>query len=277
MMRNILFGLFLVSGPALATERLLTVGGGITEAVCALGACDKIVAVDSSSTFPDSVKRLPQVGYSRALNVEGVLAQKPSLVILGEEAGPPDVIHKLEALKVPMVRIKEGHSLEGSFERIRGIAAAINKKPEGEALVKSIDGQLQALRKSFGTEKKARVLFLYARGAKLMQVAGEETTVDTMIGLIGAENAVKGVKGYKPFTAEAVAAANPDLILMTAKGAESLGGAEKVFDLPGMKHTRAFATKSLLTEEDLRLLSIGPRTPDVVKALNAQLPRSGGH
>lgn len=274
-MRKILVALLVLSTEAFSAERLLTVGGGITEVVCALGSCDSIVAVDSSSTFPESVKKLPQVGYARALNVEGVLAQKPTLVILGEEAGPPEVIRKLEAMKVPLARIKENHSLEGSFDRIRGVAAALNKKAEGEALVKSIDTQLQTLKKTFAQGKKPKVLFLYARGAKLMQVAGGETTADTMISLMGAENAAKDVKGYKPFTSEAIAAANPDVILMTDKGAESLGGAEKVFELPGMKLTQAFAKKRLVTEEDLRFLSIGPRTPDVVKGLNAKI--SGGH
>jgi iron complex transport system substrate-binding protein len=258
-----------------AADRLMTIGGGVSEVVCALGACDKIIAVDSSSTYPAQLQKLPQVGYSRALNVEGIVAQKPSLIILGDESGPADVLKKLEALKIPLVKVTENHSLKSSFERIRAIGDALGKKAEAEAMVKDLDEKIQTLSKAF-SGKKPKVLFVYARGAKVMQVAGQDTSVDSMITLAGGENAIQSVKGYKPFTAEAIVAANPDIILMTEKGAESLGGASKIFDLPGMKLTSAFAKKRLVTEEDLRLLTIGPRTPDVLKNLNSQFT-SGGH
>ena len=58
------------SGPALAEPRLVTLGGSITEIVYALGAGDRIVAVDTTSVYPESVLSLPKIGYMRALSSE---------------------------------------------------------------------------------------------------------------------------------------------------------------------------------------------------------------
>ena len=64
-------------------------------------------------------------------------------------------------------------------------------------------------------------------------VAGQDTGADTMIGLAGGTNAVRGYSGYKPLTSEAAVAAAPDLILLMDSGLESIGGAQGLWQLPG--------------------------------------------
>ena len=56
------------------TSRIVSIGGAVTEVLYALGLADKIVAVDSTSTFPEATKQKANVGYMRALAPEGVLA-----------------------------------------------------------------------------------------------------------------------------------------------------------------------------------------------------------
>ena len=73
-----------------AKERIITIGGTATELVFALGAGEKVVAVDQSSVFPEEIKSLPQIGYIRAISAEGVLALKPTKIITTSEIG---VIH----------------------------------------------------------------------------------------------------------------------------------------------------------------------------------------
>ena len=60
-----------------AATRIVTVGGAATEIVFALERGDDVVGVDLSSTFPESVRDLPQVGYVRSISAEGVLALEP--------------------------------------------------------------------------------------------------------------------------------------------------------------------------------------------------------
>ncbi|HEY1098095.1 MAG TPA: ABC transporter substrate-binding protein, partial [Myxococcota bacterium] len=93
--------------------RIVAVGGGVTESVFALGLGDRVVAVDGSSVFPAAVTTLPQVGYHRALSAEGVISQRPDVVVLTDEAGPPAAIAQLKAAGVNVVVIPEQHSIAG--------------------------------------------------------------------------------------------------------------------------------------------------------------------
>ncbi len=256
-------------------ERIITIGGSISEIACALDACDKIIAVDTSSTFPTSLEKLPKIGYARNLSAEGLVSFKPTLVILDQDAGPPHVIQKLEAMKIPMAKVNNGTTVADTKLRIQEIAAALKAKDKGDKLVADFEAKIAGLEKFKAEKVKKKVLFVYARGGKHIMVAGDKTPVSTLFELMGVENAMKGMEGFKPLTAEAVAAAKPDVILMTESGAESLGGKEGVLSLPGVKLTPAGEKKAVLLDNDLRILTIGPRTGEVVEALHAQLGTKG--
>ncbi|WAP70407.1 ABC transporter substrate-binding protein [Jiella pelagia] len=79
-------------------RRIVAVGGAITETLYALGAQDRIVAIDTTSVFPPQVTEKPNVGYMRALSAEGVLAQSPDLILMEAGAGPPQAIELLKSL-----------------------------------------------------------------------------------------------------------------------------------------------------------------------------------
>lgn len=74
----------LMTFTSLAKQRIVTIGGDITEIVFALGAGDQVIARDSTSLVPEQVKSLPDVGYMRMLNPEGILSVKPTLIIASE-------------------------------------------------------------------------------------------------------------------------------------------------------------------------------------------------
>ena len=72
--------------------RIVCVSKHLTEMMFALGKGHNIVACDLSSTYPDSAKLLPTVGYHRILSAEGIISQKPDLVIHSNDIGPDNVI-----------------------------------------------------------------------------------------------------------------------------------------------------------------------------------------
>ena len=92
-----------------------------------------------------------------------------------------------------------------------------------------------------------------------------------MIGLAGGANAVQGYSGYKPLTSEAAVAAAPDLILLMDSGLESVGGAQKLWQLPGLALTPAGKQGRVLSMDGLLLLGFGPRLGQAVLALNQAL------
>jgi iron complex transport system substrate-binding protein len=76
--------------------------------------------------------------------------------------------------------------------------------------------------------------------------------------------------GYKPLTAEAVVAAAPDVILMPARGLESIGGIDGLLTIPGIALTPAGSMRRVIAMDDLYLLGFGPRLGQAVRELTSR-------
>lgn len=255
-----------------ATQRILTLGGAVTETAYALGAEADIVGVDATSLFPDATTKLPNVGYYRALSAEGILALAPTLVITTEDAGPPAALEQVRAAGVKVVALPEAHDAAAASARIRKIGEALGK--DGSTLAAALDTQFAALAVKVKARTKApRVLFVYARGGGTLNVGGTGTAADAMIRLAGGVN-VATFEGYLPLTAESAIGAAPDVVLVTTRGLESLGGAEALWASPGLALTPAGKTKKLIALDDLYLLGFGPRSADAATELFTALEKA---
>jgi ABC-type hemin transport system substrate-binding protein len=111
--------LFTMSAAA-QEQRVVSVGGAITEIIYALGAEKKLVAVDTTSLHPKAALLLPKVGYMRTLSAEGVLSMRPSLVLATSEAGPPPVIAQLKSAGVKLDIVSADHSFDELRNKVHG-------------------------------------------------------------------------------------------------------------------------------------------------------------
>lgn len=249
-------------------SRIITLGGPVTEIVYALGAGDQVVARDSSSSYPEMVNDLPDVGYQRRLSAEGVLALDPTLILATTEAGPPEAVEQLQDSGVTFLMLESEDTVEGVYIKIRGFAQALDKEMEAEALIANIEADLaEAQEIAAQHENTPKVMFIYARGAGAVSVAGIDTGAQAMIELAGGESAITAYEGYKPLTAEAAVAAAPDVILMMESGLESLGGESGLQELPGIAQTPASESENIIAMDGLFLLNFGPRMGEAAIAL----------
>ena len=148
----------------------------------------------------------------------------------------------------------------------------LGEEQKAEAMVQDIGNKVtEAKSLSEGFKKKPRVLFIYARGSRILNISGHSTSPHAMIELAGGENAFGDIEGFKPMTSEAVVAAAPDAILMLARGVDSIGGDNKFLELPGIALTPAGKNKNLIVMDDLKLLGFGPRLGDAVLELTQAL------
>jgi len=115
--------------------RIVTAGAAVTEIVSGLGLAPQIVAVDASSKHLEETRDKPDIGYVRMLGAEGILSQKPDLVLVSSEAGPPSVLEQITSAGVDVVVIPNGYSLDNIDDKIRAIAAATGRVEEGEQLI----------------------------------------------------------------------------------------------------------------------------------------------
>lgn len=264
-----------LAAPAAAVQaqgqpRVVSVGGAVTETLFALGAQGQLVGVDTTSLFPADATRLPQVGYARTLSAEGLLALKPELLLASAEAGPPQVLAQLRRAGVRVEVLDEQHQFDGVLARTQRLGQLSGREREAAQLVARLQ-QDWAARPRPPAGSAPRVLFVLAHGGGQLRVAGEGTAADAMLRLAGARNALAGLQGYKPLTAEAALQAAPDVLLCTDQGLQVQGGAEGLLKAPGLMLTPAGRAGRVASMEALQLLGFGPRLPQAVAELTSKL------
>lgn len=258
---------------AVDISRIVSINGATTEILVELGLKENIIGIDLSSTYPEDIKSLPQVGYYRNLSDEGVIGLNPSFIIGETEAGPAAVVERLRRSGIPVTLLPLEISLEGALTRMQAVADAVGKSEEGKTLVERVNRELEEALTEPGPagDVPPRVLGVYARGAGLSLVAGYGTPYDVLIKLSGATNAVSEFETFQPLTPEAVATSNADVILITKGGLAALGGVEGLLAVNGIAQTPAGKNRRIVEYDDLLLNGLGPRLPQLVKDFRRQL------
>ena len=252
--------------------RIVSLGGPVTEIIYALGAGEQLVGVDASSIYPAAAQELPSIGYYRRVPAEGVLSLGPTLVLAAADTGPPAVLDQFRSAGVTVRQLPGEASVASAKAKIRAVAEVLGRAKRGEQLVQQVERDMaEARRLRAQVQESPRVLFIYARGAGTLNVAGSGTEAEAMIELAGAKNAITGFSGYKPMTAEAVAAAAPDVILMLRRGLKSIGGASGLLEQPGVSLTPAGKNGRIVAMDDLLLLGFGPRLGEATRQLTRKL------
>ncbi len=259
-----------------SARRVIALGGDITEIVYALGAGDRLVGRDQTSTFPEAARALPDVGYYRNLSAEGILSLKPDLIIAAAAAGPGNVLRQIEAAGVGIVQVPQDYAPKALIEKVRIVGEALGLQAEANALCARLKQKFDAVLArvaAFTDKPKAMVLM---NGANGLQAAGLNTAAHAMLSLAGAQNVFDTYSGYKPVSFEAVAAAAPDAIVMMEHVLLALGGEGKLASHPALRLTPALRNKRIIAREGQYLLGFGPRMPEAVEDLALALRRGAG-
>src|SRR5256885_16251111 len=108
-------------------QRIVTLLPSLTETVCALGRCERIVGVDRYSDYPASVRALPQLGGGLDPSIEGVVALRPDVVLMATSSR---AVQRLEALGLKVVAL-EPHNVA---DVQRGVARVGEERALPDAL-----------------------------------------------------------------------------------------------------------------------------------------------
>ena len=251
--------------PHTVNHKIISLNGAITEILSALGQEDKIVGVDVTSTYPEGIKeKAKDLGHVRSVSLENVIALQPTLILASDKDLNPDLIAKLQEAKIEVKTIEQEQSIEGTKKFIKDVAQSIGD-PNYMSLIRKIESDFAGLRQ---LETKPKVLFIYARGAGTLMVAGKNTPMEKIITIAGGENAVNDFEDFKPLTSEALIQSNPDYILLFNKGLESLGGIGGVLQIQGIEQTHAGKNKNIIAMDGALLSGFGPRVGQAAKELN---------
>ncbi|WP_345772715.1 heme/hemin ABC transporter substrate-binding protein [Brucella pituitosa] len=271
-----LIGLQLTAqSPAVAeirdAQRIVSLGPDVTEIIFALGAGDKIVAVDRSSKYPAETASKANVGYRRSLSPEGILTLDTDLIIASEDIGPPETTDVLNQSAVEILYVPVDNSRAGLIKKIGLIAKRLDLEKQGEALTQKVVDDFDtatAYASRISADKQKKVVFFH--GLARLSGAGSDTAADAFIRYAGGINPLSVYSGYKPVSEEWLVKAEPDVVLMLSDGN---GGPtrEDVFSVKALQRTPAAKNQSLIVLEGPYMLGFGPRTAEAIRKLAVAL------
>lgn len=267
-----LFSFALFSSAVSSAERVVSIDGSLTEIIYALQAENSLVAVDTTSRYPQAATKLPDVGYMRQLSAEGILALSPTLVLASTDAGPDSVFEQLQQAGVRVVRIRNDYSVDGVLNKIQAVADALNKPEAGRALAGNIKQQADAALASIPADAAPpATLFILGAGNRGLMAAGSKTQADAMLALLNARN-VMAYNGYKPVSAEAVLQAGPEVVLIANTEAVANNSQTQSAALSTqLAMTPAFSQQRIHTLDTSLVLGFGPRIGSALEQLAALL------
>ncbi|QBM15932.1 hemin-binding periplasmic protein HmuT [Marinobacter sp. JH2] len=249
--------------------RVVTADGAITETVYRLGLESMLVAVDTTSGYPEETQTLPKIGYLRALPFEGVLAMRPDVLITTEQAAPQENLDRLAKAGIQIETLPMAWTPEASLERILTVGEILHARTEAKDLVAELSSEISRVQQSAANRgSRPRVLFILAAGNHSVLLAGQDTAASALLDAVNAENAVTTIQGYKPASREAILASQPDAIVI----AESTPGQFDISNWQELAHLDAWKSGHRMVADSMFLLGFGPRLPEALDALNRVLP-----
>lgn len=250
--------------------KIISLNGTVSEILAGFDMEQNIVGVDVTSVYPESMKSKTQLGSAHNYNIESIIASQPDYVICTKERGlNPEQINQIEQSGINVWVIEQQFSVNGTTEMINLLADSFHKQDAAKELIAKMKADMAAIKASDAAPK---VLFIYARGANTLQVAGAHTPMNELIKLANGTPAMgDAFHGFKPLTAEALIAANPDYILLFDTGMKSLEGVEGVLKIPGVSNTNAGKNKGIIEMDGLKLSGFGPRLGEAAKELSERI------
>ncbi|HWB32835.1 MAG TPA: ABC transporter substrate-binding protein [Acidobacteriaceae bacterium] len=256
-------------------QRIVCIGEAYNEMIYALGAQANLVGVDYSSTYPAEIKKLPTVGYHRALSAEGILSLHPTLVLEDDNIGPDSVVRQLQALNIPMKTFHaKNDSVAGTEALLREMGAFFHKEKRAEELCARMDREMAAAAaavKQYKTTPRVAVIH-FGRASNVYLLVGnggggDAGTAGTMVQLAGGQMAIQKQGMERMVSPEVLAKSNPQVILMTEYGFDRLGSLDQARTLPGVAETDAARHNRIYRVPEHELMYFNPDTGDNILQL----------
>ena len=225
-------------------RRIVSLLPSLTESVCALGQCQRLVGVDRYSNWPASIASLPRVGGGMDPSIEAVVALRPDVVLMATSSRGAA---RLEALGLTVVALEP--KTHADVQRVLGKLGQLLAVPDAQQVWRRIDAAVSAAAQSLpATVRGTRVYYEVSRGP---YGAGSSSFIGETLTRLGVQNILPPQLGPFPkLNPEYVVRANPDLIMAGARNVEGLA------DRPGWARLRAL--------REHRLCAFPPEASDVL-------------
>ena len=255
--------------------RIVCLSKQLTEYVFALGKGHDLVAVDLSSTYPDSAKLLKTVGYHRALSPESIISMNPDLVIHSNDIGPETVLPQITNAGLNIKAFGGANTIDSARLLLKELGVFFGEEKKADSIITEMDAVIVKASdtlKALNIKDSLKVMIIHfgLRNNNYFVMSGRNGVGDKMIRLAGCTPATYDGKGAREMSPEAVALANPDIIIATDFGYDRMGSMDKfISSVPGVALTNAGKNKRIVRFEEHDIVYFGPRSGEnIIKLIN---------
>jgi len=237
-------------------QRIVSLLPSLTETVCALGACERLVGVDRYSNYPAAVDKLPKLGGLDDTQVESIVALRPDVVLVAPSSRVQDRLAAL-GLKVVVLETRSHADVKRVLQSVGQLLAV----PEPLKVWQQIEAQMAEAAAS--VPASARGLTVYYEVDSSPFAAGESSFIGETLARLGPRNIVgKELGPFPKLNPEFVVRADPQLIMVAQRNAVKLA------ERPGWNQIRALKDKRLCVfppQESELMARPGPRMGEAAK------------
>ncbi|MEW5872499.1 MAG: cobalamin-binding protein [Chloroflexota bacterium] len=255
-----------LSSPA---QRIVSLAPSNTEMLFAIGAGSQVIGRDAFSDYPAEAQSLPDIGGSFGeLNTEVLVSLKPDLV-LAADLTAPEQVQAIKDLGLTVFVLSNPTSFDGLFANLQTVARLTGRETQAEALVKSLQGRLEAVQQKVAPLASRPLVFyeLDATEPNAPWTSGPGTFIDTLITLAGGENLGASLEGaWAQISLEVLLTRDPQIIIL---GDYTWGGVtpEALKARPGWEALSAAQNGRVYTIDDNLVSRPGPRLVDGLEAM----------
>lgn len=243
-------------------QRIVSLLPSLTETVCALGACDKLVGVDRYSNWPKNLHAtLPVLGGGMDPHVEAIVALKPDVVLLSNASR---VVERLEALGLRTVTLEpraqaDVHRVLHSIGLLLGLPPEHGAEREWQRLQAGVEAAAQSVPTAV---HGVRVYFEVSRGP---YAASPSSFIGELLTRMHVGNVVPADRGPFPrLNPEFILRARPDVILMGNHSMQLAHAYPGWATLEAVKHQRVCAFNA---EDSTTVVRPGPRMDEAARII----------
>ena len=242
-------------------QRIISLLPSLTETVCALGACNRLVGIDRYSNWPESIAQLPRMGGGIDPNIESIVALKPDLVLM---AGSARGIERLKSLGLTVLTLEPKNYADVQLALgVVGKALGVPSK-DSDRVWRDINAQVEEISKSVPQYAKAQRV--YFEVSPVPFGAGENSFIGETLQKLGAKNILPEAMGLFPqVSPEFVVRAQPDIIMVGDSNLSDMQARPGWTNLSAIRTGRVCAFTS--KESDV-LVRPGPRMVEAARLMS---------
>lgn len=189
-------------------QRIVSLVPSLTESVCALGACDRLVGTDSHSNAPARTQTLPKLGGLEDANLERIVALKPDVVLAAPSAR---VVERLEGLGLKVL-VFQSRTHADVHRSLNALSVMLGRPAAAERVWAQIQRDLERAAARVPVAMRAQRVYFEVDTTPF--AAGPSSFIGETLLSLGVGNIVRPTDGPFPkLNPEFVVRAQPDVVM----------------------------------------------------------------